>query len=626
MKDINSMSMSDLISDETFAELFEMTDVIEKTRLTVALRDRARKLGSAKDFNDMLTAYKGFFESTGKHEGSYSGDVVGWTNFTSCDYPNMKCGDWLADETGVYMEQWIGKIPTRVLACYHPILPVLRLRNMESGEERIKLVYKRRGVWEDITVEKEMIASANKIVTLSNYGISVTSENAKQLVKYLSDVENLNDSDIPVDISSSKLGWHDHQIFLPYDKGIIFDGDKEFRDLYGSVKENGSYDIWLEHVKYLRNTNRLEIKLAIAASFASIIVEVVDGLPFVVDFWNKSGGGKTVLLMLAASVWADPAEGMYIGNFDQSVVGQEVKGDLLNSLPMLLDDTSNAPRWTKDDFERFVYMVCAGKGKSRSNKKLGLQRERRWKNCTITNGESPISDYATKGGAINRVIECLCTKNIFDNPRETLEIIRNNFGFAGKIFVDEVKKAGKNTLLETYNQFSKVLFDADKTAKQIAAASVILTADKLATEKIFKDDKYLSVSEVKELLVSQSDMSDDVRCYQFLMDKVARNPVRFEEDSNVEQWGIKHHFKDKDFILFNPTALEELCDAGKYSLKSFLSWAKDNGILYAGRDKMVKQKKINGKNIWFYWISTGDKDGDLMDFEGADLDENDIPF
>ena len=52
-----------------------------------------------------------------------------------------------------------------------------------------------------------MISSANKIVNLSKLGVSVTSENARLLVKYLSDVENLNDDEIPVQKSSSKLGW-----------------------------------------------------------------------------------------------------------------------------------------------------------------------------------------------------------------------------------------------------------------------------------------------------------------------------------------------------------------------------------------------------------------------------------
>ena len=71
---------------------------------------------------------------------------------------------------------------------------------------------------------KDLISSASKIVSLSKLGVSVTSENARLLVKYLSDVENLNDDDIPVQMSSSKLGWIGGG-FIPYDTDIVFDGD-----------------------------------------------------------------------------------------------------------------------------------------------------------------------------------------------------------------------------------------------------------------------------------------------------------------------------------------------------------------------------------------------------------------
>ena len=68
-----------------------------------------------------------------------------------------------------------------------------------------------------------MISSANKIVALSGRGIAVTSENAKLLVKFLSDVENGNDDYINVQYSTGKLGWHGKD-FIPYDSDIIFDG------------------------------------------------------------------------------------------------------------------------------------------------------------------------------------------------------------------------------------------------------------------------------------------------------------------------------------------------------------------------------------------------------------------
>ena len=77
------------------------------------------------------------------------------------------------------------------LACYHPILPVQRLVNAETGKEKVKLAFKKGARWKEIIVDKGIIASNNKIVSLADYGVSVTSETSKALVRYLSDLEIL---------------------------------------------------------------------------------------------------------------------------------------------------------------------------------------------------------------------------------------------------------------------------------------------------------------------------------------------------------------------------------------------------------------------------------------------------
>ena len=138
-----------------------------------------------------------------------------------------------------------------------------------------------------------MISSASKIVALSKLGVAVTSENAKLLVKYLSDVENLNDEDIPVQMSSSKLGWIGDG-FIPYDTEIVFDGDMQFRQVFESIRQHGNKNDWMNYVRALRKTGRIEVKFLLAASFASVLVGQIDTLPFIVDLWGETEGGKTV--------------------------------------------------------------------------------------------------------------------------------------------------------------------------------------------------------------------------------------------------------------------------------------------------------------------------------------------
>lgn len=627
MKDISLLDETEILEEGVFEEIFDETDVVTRERLICNLQDRAKVLRIKSKFDSLLNAYRQIIREEEKKK-RVNQSLDGWTEFEG-PYDRMACGKWIANEDGVRAP--ISNPPYEILACYHPIMPLVRMKNMEDGKEQIKLVYKRRGKWNTITVSKEKIASATKIVELADYGIAVTSENAKHLVKYLSDIENLNDDFIGVEKSSAKLGWHD-DVFLPYDTGILYDGENEFKHLFESIHEHGDSGLWMEHIKELRKTERIEIKIALAASFASTIVGHTGALPFVVDFWNKSGGGKTVLLMVAASVWANPEEHQYIGNFDQTAVGLEVRADLLNSLPMMLDDTSNATRWTKEDFERLVYMLCSGKGKSRSNKKLGMQRERHWKNCTITNGEKPLSEYVTQGGAINRVIEVLCQRNIFADPQKTLRVIRNNYGFAGKEFVRIIKETEREEIIRIYNDYSKKLFDADKTQKQIAAMAVILTADKIATDKIFQDDENLRVEDVQDLLVSQTEMSDDERCYLYLLDKISMNDSHFDiEAKNVEHWGTMEKVDGAMYTLFVVSALDDLCEKGGFSRKSFLIWADEKGLLLKEQGRKTKMKKFFGQAVRMVWLKTSQEEEQMsLDYEFINIenDENmaEIPF
>lgn len=55
----------------------------------------------------------------------------------------------------------------------------------------------------------------------------------------------------------------------------------------------------------------------LAASFASPLLEPLNCLPFFVHLWGvDSGTGKTVALMVAASVWGDPTIGSFVKTFD----------------------------------------------------------------------------------------------------------------------------------------------------------------------------------------------------------------------------------------------------------------------------------------------------------------------
>lgn len=339
MVPLGELTKDSILEEKIFTEVFEQEDEIYKARLILALEDRAVELGVKTKFGTLLKSYKKVYQEIRKKKERSVSLVENWTNFTG-PYNRMQCRSWIASDDGICLYNPNTGL-TDILACYHPILPIERLKNLETGEEQIKLAYKRSGIWEEMIVPKTVITSAAKIVSLSGRGIAVTSENAKYLVRYLADVENSNEEHIKVQYSSSKLGWVKGG-FIPYDKEIVFDGDVRFRQISETIEAVGSRNAWYSHVKELRATGRMEIKFMLAASFSSVLVHLLGGLPFIVDLWGETEGGKTVSLMLAASVWADPDESAYIKDYKGTETSLEAICDLLNHLPLILDDTSTA--------------------------------------------------------------------------------------------------------------------------------------------------------------------------------------------------------------------------------------------------------------------------------------------
>ena len=630
MVPLNQLTEESILSDEVLSEVFDQEDEIYKARLLLSLEDRAAELGKRREFQEMVKAYKRVereLKRQRREKREEPAILDNWTNFTDSPYDRMQCKNWIATDEGVFIRNPNPGAPD-IQACYHPILPVERLKNLETGKEQIKLAYKRNGSWKEIIIPKGIITSQNKIVSLSELGISVTSENAKYLVKYLADVENLNDDYINIQYSSSKLGWIGDG-FLPYDNEIVFDGDIRFRQQFEAIQEHGNREAWYSHVRDLRRSGRIELKFMLASSFASVLVNILGGLPFFVDLWGETEGGKTVTLMLAASVWANPAESRYIGDFKTTDVALEAKADMLNNLPMILDDTSKVSARIKDNFEGVVYDLCSGKGKSRSNKDLGINRENRWNLAILTNGERPLQSYVTQGGAINRILEVECGEKVYKDPQNTASTLKKNYGFAGKDFVKVIKEIGVERIKEINQDLQRQLFSDSKMQKQSIALSIVLTADRIITDYLFKDGGYISIDEARQTLIDRNEVSDNERCYRYLVDKVIMNEQRFDYDTHCEKWGVTEKpDADHDYMIaiFHSSAFEQLCQDGGFSKKSFLSWAKKKDLIITENGRSTKIKSIGGAKTRCVFLKIVDDIDRINAEKKKKTDEYDVVF
>lgn len=541
------------------------------------------------------------------------------TNFEGQEI-ELFSGKYICDECGVVVYD---RYNYEQIICRHPILPVQRLVNIDSGEERLKIAFKKGRVWRSVIAEKTTIASSSSILNLSANGIMVNSENAKQLSTYLMEIENLNYDEIPEQRSVGRLGWVGEHGFSPYVDDLVFDGENNFKHIFNAVKPHGDRQEWLSAMIDMRK-EKTPGRLFLAASFASIILQPCGLLPFFLHAWGGTEVGKTVGLMIAASVWASPKMGDYIGTFNSTLVGQEMTATFLNSLPMCIDELQIQSSAGIKDFDRIIYHLTEGIGRTRGAKTGGLQKVNTWKNCIITNGEHPISNAHSGGGAMNRVIEFECTEKVYSDLVGICAVINTNYGFAGREFVEYLQQDGNfDRVNELQKEYYRQLLKTDGTDKQAASVSAILAADHIVTELIFKDGNNLTVEEVAGFMTKREEIDVNARAYNFVLDWIAKNINKFKPNEFGNYQGEAWGKVDNDCVYIIKSIFDKEMNNAGFNPVAFLSWAKRNGYVHTAEGRRTRRSRIAG--VVANCVCLVAENIDIsMDFEEINPDE--IPF
>lgn len=565
-----------------YEDILAIQNPFEQEITAAQMAEYAKSVGMT-GFKNRLKLYK--MSQSGK---MYYTDNV--TRFTGQKL-ELDAGQWHCDDFGV--SKRVGNNQEEIAACPHPILPVERLVNIDTGAEKLKLAFcKMDKRWREVIAEKRILASNTGILALADCGIAVTSENARALIQYLSDMENINYDLIPERKSVTRLGYIDGEGFSPYVDGLIFDGDANFRSIFESIRSAGSRQKWMDLALSIRQGDVMA-RIVLAASFASALVSPCGSLPFFVHLWGgESGTGKTVALMLAASVWANPEMGRYIQTFNSTVVGREKLAAFLNHLPLIVDELQLA-KDSRGKLAFDVYALAEGVGRTRGNKNGGVDRTPTWHNCIITSGETPITNSNAGAGAINRVIEieCLSSRKIIEDGHATAGIVRKNYGFAGREFVERLYQAGnQEKAYDVYKRHFQALSDSDSTEKQAMAAAVILTADELATEWIFQDGKAITEKEIKQFLASKAAVSSGKRGYEFFCDWAAQNANRLRADA---EQGDVYGIINGDQACIIRSVFNRVAEENGFSPAALLSYLKSENLIETRGRAMTCSRRVN---------------------------------
>lgn len=544
-------------------------------------------------------------------------------------------GRWIVSNDGVYTYDGFMNM---VFACRYPICIVQRMRNKDTAREQVLIAWVKDGQKRSIPVPRGTLASASKIVSLADFGVPVTSENARHLINYFDEFENLNSAIIPEIISTCKCGWY-KDLFVPYyENDIHFEPTASYKVLKDAIVGHGDFTLWLNTIKDIRKNGRIEPLIYLAASFGSVIPSRLDMLPFIVNLYGETGKGKTVSLKVAASIWGNPEGRGFISESNSTLNALEMKLDVLNNIPLMIDDLAKIQKEDSRKLTEMVYMLAAGGGKNRLTRELDMRYTSNWCNIILTNMERPITDDTMQGGAINRVLDFEMQDGyIFQNANEIVNILSKNYGYAGDLFTRIIAKHGNDYIKEMIEKYKEIIkkkaaeINEQKEEKQIAPLAILLTADEISEQEIFQDGIRLDLDYCVKSLKSIKEVSEMQRAYNSFSDAVTIHHLNFENNA-FELWG-KRNYTDHTVAIF-PTKLNEIAQEYNFNSKQFISWCYANNLLICS-DEKHKSKVVHFNVKEFgaemsrrcYVIRLKDDEGnDDNGFVATSTNDDELPF
>ena len=631
----------EVLSEDTFRYLNAIENEFFKESILLKVRDIAKNLGVKDEFNRLYKAYNkeygkdneqanykkyknrfsknisnDFNKTSNNGESSKIAIEENLVNFEDCPIDNLAAGIWNASDDGIWKIENRNFEPVKVMACPHPILPVERLKNVESGLEKVRLSFHRDNIWEDVVVDNSLISNRSSIISLADRGIQVNSNNAGTLISYLSDILSLNNKKIPVTKSINRLGWVDNN-FVPFVDNYKYDGDISFKSVYESIKTQGDYEVWKEHVKELRSKSKI-LKILMAASFASPLIEILGTLPFIVHLWGGTDTRKTVATMVAMSIWGNPSIGKLIKTLNSTVLAMSRYATFMHNLPVAYDELQIV-RSKYKSFDEIIMQLAEGIDRGLGRADGGIQTQGTWRNIFLFTGEEPVTKEYSGGGAKNRVLEIEATTKIIADGVLTANLVKSNYGHASRDFIDNLPS--KEEIIKRYSEILKeVNSTTELKDKQAAAVATVLLGDELSN-RIFSDD-LLTIEDIIEVLPKENNVDLAERAYNVINDWIGQNINKFKNNDNNEIYGKINTVRGECFVI--KSILIDMLEERNISFDGIKARLVEKGFLFRdNRNKYTQRVRVNGILTNCIKLKLYEKDDDNFFNE---IVEDNVPF
>lgn len=525
---------------------------------------------------------------------------------------------WIFSDKGI---SWIDpKTHTPANVCRTPILLTQRLKSLETGDEKMEVAFKRDGEWQRAIYPRSVIFSSRSITALADLGCTITSENSKNVVKFLGALESENIDIIPKNDATSTFGWQPGRRFIPgHDDGITLDIDPSQRGMAAAYCQSGTMERWIEHMAPHRS--REKFRFILAASFAAPLLRIVKQRIFFVYNWGGSKGGKTAALKAALSAWGDPERLMV--NFNATQVGLERTAAFYCDLPLGIDERQLAGN-NQGALEKIVYMIASGTGKIRGAKSGGIQTVHQWRTVALATGEEPLSTETSQTGVSTRVLEIY--GGPFDNEQDAALMHQQaamDCGWAGPAFIEHILQMDEREIVERYEDMQRYIRETSqgKNGSHIAGIAAVALADSLIDEWFFGGNPRESVAEAERMAASilinqvEANTTDvNENAVQFIVDWVLANRSYFGANAIGTCLGFTSETGNTAYIF--PSMLNQALTKAGYSPRKTMKYMAERDLIGTDTDRKTGKKQYSIIK-WF-----GTRSARFVEFHIGKLAEN----
>jgi hypothetical protein len=607
---------NELLSDKTFDEIFSINDPEKRSKKIQYYKN----LSNTPDYKCKTKFEKKLKQKLA--EMSVNEQIKNTYIFESME---LDIGTYFVDSKGI--KDALGK-----MICQQIVYVAAIYKNMNTSAQKIELKFKNNFGWQTRVIDRAKATDKNKFKDEANFGIDVS--NPTGLAEYINYILINNEHTIPYKKAVTHLGWIEYEgvnektgeivinkDFLPYDDNIVFDGGESFRNYYEAVRNpKGDYETWRKNCEEFRKN--ITVRLAMDASFASPLLEITGSLPFVLLLYGKTGKGKTVTLQVAASIWGNPANDRLVNSLDSTKNFVYRTMGFYHSIPCFFDEL----QLYSGDKDKLAMTMCQGIDRGKADKIEGNKEKETWRNSAILSGEETISNSDSGGGTLNRLIEidideesngkslfygCKYAKDIEECKYASEIIAKKNYGFAGRIFIDYIRKLGKDKIFQMYQERFTQLKSLDISEdKQISTMANVLLADDIVNMFMFNETP-LTTENVSKFLFSKKEIDKSERAYDFFIEEVTKNHFYFvkkiegrqEENGIATQakqfWGTLSEYE----IMIIRSQFDSILESGRFPVKQTLKdWARKGYIELSSDGKYnirTTIKEIGGGRINF---------------------------